>query len=79
MLIPVEVQKPCQPQTARVVGEAHDYLRPEDVANEVGVPEGCFMEGKILKRRGERRWSLVAACHRQAECLEVSSIREQMG
>lgn len=61
MMIPVEVQPPCKPDKARYVGTASDSLTAAAVAKLVGVPEGCFMEGKILKgRKKPRRWSIVA-------------------
>jgi len=61
-MIPVEVQKPNKPESAHLVGEAPDYWPPERVARYVGVPDGCLVDGKIIKSRkdGDRRWSLVA-------------------
>jgi hypothetical protein len=50
MRIPVYVQPPCAPQKTRLVGWADDKLTAEEVAKEVGVPDGCFYEGKIMRR-----------------------------
>lgn len=50
MRIPVYVQPPCAPQKTRLVGHASDGLTAEEVAKEVGVPKGCFYEGKIMRR-----------------------------
>jgi rRNA maturation endonuclease Nob1 len=61
MMIPVEVQPPCKPDKARYVGTASDDSNAESVAKAVGIPEGCFIDGKIMKgRKKPRRWSLVA-------------------
>jgi rRNA maturation endonuclease Nob1 len=60
MIIPVEVQRPCEPKSARFVGEESDDLTAEEVAERVGVPVGCFIAGKIMKGKKGRRWSLVA-------------------
>ena len=60
MIIPVEVQRPCEPKSARFVGEASDDLSVGEVADRVGVPEGCFVTGKIMHGKKGRRWSLVA-------------------
>jgi hypothetical protein len=60
MMIPVEVQQPCKPQSARIVGSQSDSLTAHEVARLVGVPLECFIEGKIIKRKHQRRWSLVA-------------------
>jgi len=60
MIIPVEVQRPCEPKSARFVGEASDDLLAGEVADLVGVPQGCFVTGKIMKGKKGRRWSLVA-------------------
>lgn len=60
MIIPVEVQRPNQPQTRRFVGRASDELSPVEVAKRVGVPDDCLIDGRILTRKGERCWSLVA-------------------
>jgi len=60
MLIPVEVQLPNQPQSARRVGEASDDLTAREVADRVGVPKDCFVDGKIMKGKKGRRWSLIA-------------------
>lgn len=70
MIIPVAVQRPCEPKSRTFVGHASEDLTPVQVAREVGVPfdergSDCFMEGKIMKHRkgplkGQRYWSLVA-------------------
>ena len=60
MNIPVEVQEPNKPHTARVLGEAPDDLTAEEVAERVGVPDGCLVDGRIIRRGGAARWSLVA-------------------
>lgn len=60
MLIPVMVQKPNQPKSEVYVGMASEDLTPEEVADRVGVPEGCLCDGKILKRKKQKVWSLVA-------------------
>lgn len=59
-MIPVEVQLPNKPQTAHVVGEASDDMTAEEVARRVGVPADCFVDGKIMKGKRGRRWSLIA-------------------
>jgi hypothetical protein len=60
-MIPVEVQRPCEPKSAVFVGEADDSWTVEHVAKHVGVPEGAFIYGgKIMKGKKGRRWSLVA-------------------
>jgi hypothetical protein len=43
-----------------LVGEAHDYMSPKQYAHKVGVPAGCLIDGKVLKRKGQKRWLLVA-------------------
>lgn len=72
MIIPVEVQKPNRPDTARVVGEAPDNWTVEEVARHVGCPLDCVIDGKIISnkmsKKGHelnrdpkgRRWSIVA-------------------
>jgi hypothetical protein len=60
MNIPVEVQRPNAPHTKRYVGEASDRLSVKRVADLVGVPAESFLEGKIIKHKGERRWSIIA-------------------
>lgn len=60
MNIPVEVQKPNNPRSARCVGEAPESATAEEVARAVGVPEGCLVDGKVVRRDGWARWSLVA-------------------
>jgi hypothetical protein len=60
VIIPVYVQQPNKPATNRRVGEASDLGEPETVARKVGIPEGCLVDGKVVNRKGERRWSLVA-------------------
>lgn len=60
MIIPVEVQKPNQPHSAVVVGRADSRWSAEKVATWVGVPDGCLIDGKIIRRKGKARWSLVA-------------------
>jgi hypothetical protein len=60
LMLPVEVQRPNQPQSTRVVGAASDELTAEEVAKQVGVPDGHLIEGKILGGKKGRRWSLVA-------------------
>jgi hypothetical protein len=61
-IIPVYVQRPNQPQTKTLIGEAPDNLSPEAVANRVRVPDGCFIDGKVMHRTDRKRihWSLVA-------------------
>lgn len=59
-LIPVFVQRPNEPKTKRLVGEASTELTAAEVADQVGVPDGCLLDGKIMRRKGERHWSLVA-------------------
>jgi len=60
-LIPVEVQLPCKPDSAVTIGEAPDNITAEEVAALVRMPEGCLIDGKIVrsKKKGDR-WSLVA-------------------
>ena len=60
MIIPVEVQRPCEPKSAKFVGRASDDLTAEEVAELVKVPEGCLIGGKIMGGKKGRRWSLVA-------------------
>jgi hypothetical protein len=50
MMIPVEVQKPNQP----------DDIAMEEVAKRVGVPDGCLLDGRIRRRKGQRQWLLIA-------------------
>ncbi len=59
MMIPVMVQQPCKPPGLEV-GWADENLTAEQVADLVGVPSGTLIEGKILRRKGVKRWSLVA-------------------
>lgn len=59
-IIPVYVQKPNQPHSEVLVGNASDQSTADEVAKQVGVPEGCLVDGKIIRRKGEARWSLVA-------------------
>jgi hypothetical protein len=58
-IIPVEVQLPCQPKTRRIVGKAPDYYTAGEVATMVGIPAGFLIDGKIIRRGGKMRWSLV--------------------
>jgi hypothetical protein len=60
MMLPVEVQQPTKPESARIVGTAPEDLTAEEVAKLVSVPLETFLGGKIISRKGERRWSLVA-------------------
>ena len=60
MNIPVYVQEPCKYNQRRFVGNASDDLPAEEVAKEMGVPDGCFLEGKVMRRKGEKHWSIVA-------------------
>ena len=60
MYIPVYVQPPCKPQNTYYVGLADDHLSAAEVAVEMGVPAGCFLEGKVIRRKGAKRWSLIA-------------------
>lgn len=67
--IPVYVQRPNEPPGV-LVGEGYDNWTAEHVAKAVGVPEGCFLEGKIIRRnkKGDHnryglppvRWSIIA-------------------
>jgi hypothetical protein len=59
MIIPVEVQQPNKPWSTRMVGSASDQLTAKQVAEKVGVPEGCLIDGKVMRRMGKARWSLV--------------------
>ena len=58
--IPVYVQRPCEPKSAMLVGHASDEMTVDEVAAFVGVPDGCFVGGKILRRKSDPRWSIVA-------------------
>jgi hypothetical protein len=56
MMIWVEVQPPNRPNKAMYVGVQPDNLTAKEVAQRVGVPDGCFLDGKIITSRdGERR------------------------
>ena len=60
MMIWVEMKPTDQPNKAMYVGVQPDNLTAEEVAQRVGVPDGCFLDGKIITSRdGERRWSIV--------------------
>jgi hypothetical protein len=69
MLIPVEVQYPNKPHSAVVVGEADDRLSARAVAKLVGVPIDCLVDGKVIRRKGTARWSLVAY-------VEITAVRQ---
>jgi hypothetical protein len=58
-IIPVEIQQPCKPQTRRIIGEAPDNWTAGEVATAVGLPAGYLLDGKIIRRNGKARWSLV--------------------
>ena len=60
MILPVYVQRPCEPKSTRQVGYADADLLVDEVADAVGVPTGCLITGKVMKRKGVRCWSLVA-------------------
>jgi hypothetical protein len=65
MMIPVYVQRPNEPPGLEV-GMADDKLDAASVAQLVKVPEGCFLDGKVIRRRKVKpgqlptRWSIVA-------------------
>lgn len=58
--IPVYVQKINQPLACRKVGAAPDMWTAERVARHIGVPSGHFIDGKLVKRGGNKHWLLVA-------------------
>jgi hypothetical protein len=60
-IIPVYVQRPNQPTSRTLVGEAPDNLSPDAVAKRVRVPDGCLIDGKVLwPGRKFAYWCLVA-------------------
>jgi hypothetical protein len=79
--IPVYVQRPCQPNTHTLVGEAPESWTALQVAAHVGVPDGCLIEGKIVGRSARakhgKRWFLVADVFvRHGEALRSITRRE---
>lgn len=59
MLLEVYVQQPNKPP-GHYVGMVSEFAEGHEVAKQVGVPDGCLVDAKIVKRKGKRRWSVVA-------------------
>jgi len=59
-MIPVEVQQPCKPASAITIGEAPENWTPEQVWNHFGLPADDVIDAKVIRRKGDARWSLVA-------------------
>lgn len=58
--IPVILQLPNRPETARMVGEAAEHGTDcITIAAHLGYPADQVVGGKVMRKRGRSRWLIV--------------------